>query len=399
MERVREQLLALTAALREERSAVTASFTRRLREIAPEYYAIDASDFQDAGWMSLPVVVEGALRALDTGATDDRLPRELIDESITAYHSGLPWEVLDRSYRLTHQVLWEHILRVLADLRLRGAEQALLLRTASNVLFRYFDNLCSAAGHVYIQAERAGRRDERMVHLIGQIIDGVAVPDTALGYRLGQTHVAVIAWGADPRPQIDAAVRDLRIDSLVVPTGEREIWAWFGLTAERSFDELRSAIGNTPGNQVALGSVAQGRKGFVTTHRQAKLAASLWARKLVAPCGSTVTYGEISLLSVALENENTARVFVEHQLGALLADEGRGRELRETLIAYTKSGLNARTTGKMLGVAERTIRYRLGRLEGLLGSDFRQRLPELAAASVVADALEAQQQARSQALR
>ena len=396
---MRGQLLALTAALRKERSALTANFTRRLRDIAPEYYAIDASDFQDAGWMSLPVVVEGALRALETGEIDDRLPRELIDEAITAYRSGLPWEVLDRSYRLTHQVLWEHILLVLTDLRVRRAEEALLLRSASIVLFQYFDNVCTAAGHLYIQAERAGRRDERIVHLIGQIVDGVAVPDTALGYRLGQTHVAVIAWGADPRTQIEAAVRDLRIDALVVPTGEREIWAWFGLNAERGFQDVRSAIGNSPGNQMALGCAAEGRKGFVTTHRQAKLAASLWARKLVAPSGSTVTYSETSVLSVALENENTARVFVEHQLGALLAEGERGRELRETLIAYTRSGLNARATGKTLGVAERTIRYRLGRLEGLLGNDFRQRLPELAAASLIAGALEAQQQARSQALQ
>ncbi|MGV9796784.1 PucR family transcriptional regulator [Mycobacterium sp. NPDC003449] len=397
MEPVRGQLHALAAALRNERGNVNASFTSRFRELAPEYYAIDASDFQDAGWMSLPAVVEGALRALDTGETDDRLPRELIDESMTAYRSGLPWEVLDRSYRLTHQVLWEHILRVLNDLNLRRDAQALLLRSASDLLFEYFDLICTAAGQIYVQAERAGRRDERMAHLIGQLVAGVAVPDTALGYRLAQTHVAVVAWGADPRAQIDAAVRDLRVESLVVPAGERQIWAWVALKADRSIKDVRSTIADRSGNQFALGSPADGRAGFVTSHQQAKLAASLWARKLVAPTGSTVTYSETALLSVALENESTARLFTEHQLGVILEAEGRGRELRETLVAYASSGLNARTTGRTLGVAERTVRYRLGKLEGILGNDFRQRLTELAAAAVVADALEIQQQARTRA--
>lgn len=397
VDRVREQFHRLTAALRREHQAVTASFTRKFRELAPEYYAIDASDFQDAGWMSLPVVVEGALRCLDTGETKGGLPRELMDESVTAYRSGLPWLVLDRSYRLTHQVLWEHVLLVLGELNLRRDEQALLLRGASDLLFQYFDTLCMEAGQIYAQAERAGRRDERMAHLIGQIIDGVAVPDTALGYRLTQNHVAVVAWGADPRVQIEAAVRDLRIEALIVPAGERQVWAWLAVKAPRSVEDVRSAIGNPPGNQFALGSPAEGRAGFVTGHHQAKLAASLWARKLIAPSDSTVTYGEISLLSVALENESTARVFVDHQLGATFGDDGRGRELRQTLIAYASSGLNARATGTILGVAERTVRYRLGRLEGLLGNDFRQRLAELTAAAVVADALEIQQRARSQA--
>jgi hypothetical protein len=54
---------------------------------------------------------------------------------------------------------------------------------------------------------------------------------------------------------------------------------------------------------------------------------------------------------------------------------------------------NARVTGNLLGVAERTVRYHLDRLESLLGEGFRERLPQFVLAAILSEVFEAQRQA------
>ncbi|MDF2826508.1 MAG: hypothetical protein K0R68_3916, partial [Mycobacterium sp.] len=158
--------------VRNRRHDVGTRFAGRLRDVAPEYYAIDAIDFQNAGWAALSVVVDDVLSALDTGEVPAALPRELVEESSAAARSGLPWDVLDRTYRLTHQVLWESMFPELATLKLPREDQALVLRATSDVLFRYFDQLSMLAGQVYSDARREheGRREHRNAQLVRQIL-------------------------------------------------------------------------------------------------------------------------------------------------------------------------------------------------------------------------------------
>lgn len=396
MDRIRAQVQQVTAALRSHRHDIGTRFVNRLRDVAPEYYAVDASDFQDAGWAALFVVVDDVLTALDTGEVRTTLPRELLEESAAAARSGLPWDVLDRTYRLTHQVLWEAMFPELMALKLPRDDEALVLRAASDVLFRYFDQLSALAGQRYAdsQREHQGRREHRITQLVKQILDGVAVRDVHLGYRLAQTHVAMVAWGSDPRDEIASAAKRLGVESLVIPAGGNHLWAWLGLPSERAGTEVKKAISAQPGSGFTLGSPAHGREGFVVSHRQAKLAASLWARKLLAPSDPVIAFDDVALQVVALENEGTARIFVEHALRLLPGTAARDHELRDTLVAYSRSGLNAKVAGTLLGVAERTVRYRLDRLEMILGADFREHLPQLVLAVTLAEALEAQRQAR-----
>ncbi|MCO1655691.1 PucR family transcriptional regulator [Pseudonocardia humida] len=388
---------ALVAGLHEERETIGRRFAQLLRSVAPEYYAIDASDFQDAGWSALSVVVDGALLAVDEGSHAG-FPVELVAESVAAARNGLPWEVLDRTYHLTHQAVWESVIGVLTALRRPRPEEASLLRTVSGRLFSYFDHLTSNAGRVYAQAEREqdGRRDDRIRGLVVQVLDGGSVPEVELGYRLGRTHVAVVAWGSDDaRATLSAVARELATDALIVPAGEDLTWAWFAVDEVATEAALRSALDAAPTGRFALGAPAAGAPGFVTGHQQARQAASVWARKLTAPTGSALGYVDIAFRAVALDNEATARTFAEHELRPLQAAGARTAELTDTVTAYSRSGLNTRLTAKALGIAERTVRYRLDRLEALLGPGFRTRLPELVLAIALADSLTVQQRSRN----
>ena len=86
-------------------------------------------------------------------------------------------------------------------------------------------------------------------------------------------------------------------------------------------------------------------------------------------------YGEqrpIALLRVdppqpLLASRELGASAVSRELGALLADERMGEELVETLQVYFDSGENMRETARRMHLANRTVAYRLERIETLLG--------------------------------
>lgn len=385
----------LTGALRARRTELGAQFGRRLRDAVPEYHAVDASDFQDAGWSALSVVIEGALGAVDDPAAGRELPPELLAESRAAARHDLPWSVLARTYQLTHRVLWEAVMAEAARARLRREDELWLLQAASERLFDYFDSTTRLAGETYELARRqqATQRESRTLHLVSQVLNGVTVRDEDLGYRLEQHHVALVVWGRDPRQVLSAAGRTLGTEVLVTTPGDGQWWAWLGMGAG-SLPALAALLDPLPDQGIAVGSAVPGRPGFLASHQQARIAASLAARKLVAPLGGAVHYRDVALQAAGLDNETSARVFVDHQLGPLTCAGQRNADLRTTLVAYAGTALNAHGAGRRLGVAERTVRYRLTRLEELLGADFRERMPALVLAVRLYDALLAQSAAR-----
>lgn len=76
----------------------------------------------------------------------------------------------------------------------------------------------------------------------------------------------------------------------------------------------------------------------------------------------------LALETTFLLDPTLARAAIEHELGALLADERMGEELIETLEVYLASRQNIRETARRLHLASRTVAYRLARIEALLGT-------------------------------
>ena len=401
MDRVLEHVKQLGCALRLRNSEIGSSIRRRLHSTLPEYYEVDSPDFQEAGWGALYVVIDGALTALENdGRYPDQIPAALVSETLAAVRNGLSWELLDRTYHVTHQLIWESVFPELAKLRLSRDDEALVLRVLSDLLFRYFDHVTTAAGQTYARAksESVSQREQRRIELVRQAIEGVAVPDAELGYRTSQVHVGMIGWGEKPLDAVNAAARKLGAEVLAVPAKGSYLWAWIGSPHGVRHEDLLEAVDPPPGTYVALGSASQGRIGFAVSHRQAGLACSVHVRKLVAAGQPVIAYRDVALEGVALENEAHAKIFLDHELGDLAGPGPRNRELRHTLVAYSRSALSARAAARLLGIAERTVRYRIGKLESLLGASFSERLPSLVLAVRLLDALDAQNDNRLNAL-
>ena len=91
-------------------------------------------------------------------------------------------------------------------------------------------------------------------------------------------------------------------------------------------------------------------------------------------------YSEVALEALAFGGQDVARDFARAELG-LLADDGERTEtLRRTVQTYFASGNSAAAAAASLGIAERTVTYRLRRAEELVGRPLSTRRAEIEAA-------------------
>jgi hypothetical protein len=354
-------------------------------------------DFQAAGYGALPAVLGSALSTLEhEGRCPEHLPSYLVDEALNAARNELPWEVIDRSYAITHEAIWDAALDEVSSWHLPRDDQSLVLRLASKYLFRCFNWLTTTAAHIY-EGERVewlDRRQKRLVEIVSQAIDGLSVTDDELGYGTQQRHVAVIGWGRDPQRAISDGARALGAEILSVPSTGSAVWAWIGRTSFPDYPTLLAAFAPGPGTYLAFGAVEHGRKGFAVTHQQAQLASSVAVRQLLPAPSPVVAYPDVAVEAFALADETQARVFVRHALGPIGGDDARSARLRATLRAYCDANQNAAAAAKLLGVGERTVRYRLRDLEDVLGGRLTGSVIELGLAVRLFDALQGQAQGR-----
>ncbi|MEV6324393.1 helix-turn-helix domain-containing protein [Nocardia sp. NPDC051787] len=223
-----------------------------------------------------------------------------------------------------------------------------------------------------------------------------------LGYRLSQQHLAFLLWTDEPgggdgeatgmldrvAARLAAAIGSGRV--LTVPSGASAMWAWAGLD-----DPERAAELAAPGEverlvsgqveapvRVALGVPAGGIAGFRQSHHEAVAARNVAER---APMDGRVTgYRAVEIAYLAGADDAAMRGLVQRELGALAARDANAARLRETLHAYLRSHRSPETTAKLLGVHKNTVRYRMQRIEHLLGFTIEERrLPlEIALACV-----------------
>jgi hypothetical protein len=96
--------------------------------------------------------------------------------------------------------------------------------------------------------------------------------------------------------------------------------------------------------------------------------AALEIARRLAPAARVRAISEVALERALLADPAQLRAAVDAELGVLLAAPRSGPELVETIDAYLAEGMNVTGTARRLGLAPRTVTYRLERIEELRGA-------------------------------
>ncbi len=231
-----------------------------------------------------------------------------------------------------------------------------------------------------------------------------------LGYRLTRHHLAFVLWadggdgGGDGEmiglldrvaARIGAALGSANV--LTLPSGASGSWAWAGFD-----DPARAAELAVPGSldkavqgaidalvRVAFGVPAPHVAGFRDSHREAVAARQVVER---GPGRARLTaYRSVEIAYLAGADDAAMHRLIARELRALAGRDANSARLRETLHAYLLAHRSPEGTAKLLGVHKNTVRYRIQRIEELLGHPIEQRsLPlEIALACVAAYGLDA----------
>ena len=116
-----------------------------------------------------------------------------------------------------------------------------------------------------------------------------------------------------------------------------------------------------------------GETGFRATHHQAQRAR--WVAGQGEP--SLIRYADVAVESLAGENQEDARLFVDRELRGIADDSTASKRLRETLTVYFAAGNNAASAAATLGVHQQTVANRLRTVEERLGHPVGARRIEL----------------------
>lgn len=222
-----------------------------------------------------------------------------------------------------------------------------------------------------------------------------------LGYRLGQWHVAFVLWTDEGESgsgdgeaigvlervatRIAAGIGSSRV--LTVASGASGMWAWAGLDEAPNSEGGQANRGATgePGGfersaaalveapvRVAFGVPAGQLAGFRQSHREA-VAARQVAERGPARGERVIGYRDVEIAYLAGVDETAMRGLIARELRSLSGTDANAARLRETLHAYLKSHRSPEATAKLLGVHKNTVRYRIQRIEELLGHPIEQR--------------------------
>lgn len=217
-----------------------------------------------------------------------------------------------------------------------------------------------------------------------------------LRYSLAQHHVSCVATApgsaassVDPAAHATEVLGALGVNTtMIVRRSEGEVHAWGGSNRRVSrteADEI-AAMTTVGDGTVTVGLGGRGADGFRRAFHEASRAASIVA-SLGCPPQSVVTYNQVCLVGLLLENREEATEFAERELGKLAGRSQQMTALRETLLAYLEHRHSPRSAAEKLYIAKNTVIYRIKKAEELMGHSIDERPAETWAALLVAQAL------------
>ncbi|MFF2086718.1 PucR family transcriptional regulator [Nocardia sp. NPDC058176] len=198
-----------------------------------------------------------------------------------------------------------------------------------------------------------------------------------LGYRLSRRHLAFVLWTGDAGGDESALLLDraaTKIAStlgasglLTVAASASGLWAWVGV--EDEIDERIARCEVPPPVRVAFGTPGTQVDGFATSHREAV------AARRVAEYGDrpVTSYREVEIAYLAGVDTPAMRGLIARELRGLTGTDPAAVRLRTTLHAYLRAHRSPEDAARRLGVHKNTVRYRIHRVEELLGHPVAER--------------------------
>ncbi|WP_320670116.1 PucR family transcriptional regulator [Patulibacter defluvii] len=302
-------------------------------------------------------------------------PPEALDLARDLVRRGIERDALSTAYRQGQNVAWRTWMRRAREEGLDGDALEAVLDFGSRSLFAYVDGILDALAR-QMEAEReelVGGAPARWRETVMLILDGAPIhaarASARIGYDLERRHTALLLWG-DPRAielgELERAAGGLASAMgtsrpFVLPSGNSGLWAWTA-GPDPDLGRLRATVEELPpGITVTAGSTLPGIGGFRDSHREARDAQRLLLRDPGGP--RIVTYSEVRVVSLAMQDEARARAFVAATLGALQDADG---ELRETVRTYLREDSSAPRAAAVLHTHRNTILKRIARADGLL---------------------------------
>jgi hypothetical protein len=345
----------------------------------------------DATAEAVTPVVERFLRALAGG---HRLSgAELVafrSEGAAAANAAIPLARPLDAYLSTAWVTWEHVVNPGPG---GAVAPAGVLASLGAALLRAGDDIAAALADGYTRAERA--LAARAGATRRAVLDELLIP-TSPGV-VAQTRLSrrAVLVGLDPAmpyglllvraateledegPEVEEVARRLARDParrphlVSVRDGDLVVLLagpWQGLGPAE-----RAVIGAVPGSWWGVGVTPD----LLPTLPRAYAAAldALRVAPACAPAGTMTDVRTMALERSLVADPELAAAGVERWLGPLVGSGRGGEALVTTLEAWLDEGLAVTGTARALGVAPRTVTYRLERAARLLG------LPELDAAA------------------
>ncbi|WP_405179285.1 helix-turn-helix domain-containing protein [Nocardia sp. NBC_01377] len=357
------------------------------------------------------------LSGLTTDGLEFVIPEEAHALARTIARRGFELRVLLRTYHSGMDAVLEYMNDVIDQHKVpRELERAVMLRLfdrSTKWISMSVEQLTDTYMEEREQVLRAAlnRRTETVRALLaGDEID-TELASVRLGYRLSQQHVAFVLWADEPAAELggdgemvgllDRVATELagalgsnRV--LTLPSGASGMWAWAGLDTARAEElsapgALELALSGLPlaPVRVAFGVPTGQLSGFRESHREAVAARQVAERGAAA--ARVTAYRAVEVAYLAGADEAAMHGLVARELRALAGRDVNAARLRETLHAYLLSRRSPESAARLLGVHKNTVRYRIQRIEELLGHSIEQRglALEIAMACVAAYGVDA----------
>ncbi|MEV8615081.1 helix-turn-helix domain-containing protein [Amycolatopsis sp. NPDC051373] len=299
---------------------------------------------------------------------------------------NMPITALVRAYRIGH---WRFLQWCLQELDRQEADGDLCAATNLRMLkvsFSYIDRVTERLIEVH-QMERdrwllaqTAVRAARVRDILAEKEVDLDWAEPALGYRLRQHHLGLVAWLPEPtRGDVGLARLDRLTTKiaeefecparpLFVPRDEIVSWAWLplGSHSDVCWERLSSVVENRdPSVRVCAGRVAPGIEGFRSTHRQALCAQELAS---VAISGAQLTaYSHVAPIALMCTHFEDLRAWVWSVLGPLAVDDERSARLRETVQIFLATGSSYAGTASSQILHKNTVQYRIRKAEKIMG--------------------------------